>query len=122
MDHSKECLERTAKVMILIAEWTAKWPDYCTKCDGRGEFVYSFDPSPAGVSLSPGTLEDVEPCGQCTEQGICARCGEAGLNPETGEGPCSHCGWNYDDCLPHMPECFCWAADVLLDGGWAELL
>lgn len=108
MEHSVECLERMARAVKLRTAWLSEWPDYCRHCHGQGAHYYTFDPSPTGVSLSAGTMEDAEPCDQCTEQGICARCGKAGLDPETGEGPCSHCGWNYDDGVPEMPECFCW--------------
>jgi len=103
-----ECKERTKKAEAAIETWKAKWPNYCRKCEGAGDFCYSFDPSPSGVALSPGWLEDCEPCPNCTEKGICARCGANGLNPDTGEGPCQVCGWNYDDMLQSMPECFCW--------------
>lgn len=44
-----------------------------------------------------------EPCDNCAAIGKCGRCGLAGLTSEergddtTGDGPCTFCGWNYDD-------------------------
>lgn len=108
MNCTSQCIENTKRYEKLLAEWTERWPKHCKNCAGWGGFSSSFDPSPAGVSLSSGTMEDAEPCPECTEKGVCARCGAKGLNPETGEGPCSLCGWDYDDGEPSKPECFCW--------------
>ena len=41
----------------------------CETCEGRGWVSVRFDPSPAGVALSPGWMEDVEPCPDCNPNG-----------------------------------------------------
>ena len=53
--------------------------------------------SPFGSGLN-WPMDGAEPC-ECVEEGICPRCGKHSLN-EDGEGPCTRCGWNYDDMLP----------------------
>jgi len=49
---------------------------YCRSCLGRGEWRESYDPSPSGVGLSPGSMWDVGPCG-CIDHELprCPRCG-----------------------------------------------
>ncbi len=90
-----------------LAEWQAKWPAACEECGGWGGESYSYDPSPAGVSLAPGSMTGFEPCGAagCVFDGNCARCMRPTLSEipgvfDEGEGPCKHCGWNYDDGAP----------------------
>ncbi|WP_422928596.1 hypothetical protein [Singulisphaera sp. PoT] len=97
-----------------IAAWDARWPNHCKACGGTGGSSSAYDPSPAGVSLSPGHFYDFEPCEACAGSGICPRCGTAGLTSEergddsTGDGPCSACGWNGSrDMPPADPECWC---------------
>ena len=108
---TKECKRNRARAEQLRQEWKEKWPKYCTKCEGWGGFWYSFDPSPAGVSLSSGTLEDFDPCPDCYENGICPRCGEPGFEGEEYGGPCQKCGWDFSIAcgLPAEAECWCWA-------------
>lgn len=81
-------------------EWRVKWPNHCEACGGWGGQHYAYDPSPAGVGLSPGCMYDVDVC-EALPPKTCHRCGEAGLD-EDGDGPCSNCGWNYDDGLRDM--------------------
>lgn len=40
-----------------------------------------------------------DPCEATERIETCHRCGLDGL-AEDGEGPCTHCGWNYDDGEP----------------------
>lgn len=108
MECTNTCKANRARYEQLLAEHVTKWPDYCRCCDGWGQFTYSYDPSPKGVSLSSGWLEDAEPCPDCVEKGVCARCGKDGLGLES-EGPCLYCNWDYDNGLPTEPECWCWA-------------
>lgn len=75
--------------------WERQWPNHCKTCEGHGVFTGTTK-----VDFGPGGLPDADPCHDCTEKGICARCGEPGLDRETGEGPCTNCGWNYDDAAP----------------------
>lgn len=111
--------------ILWQARWQARWPNSCSHCEGNGGFYSSYDPSPSGVSLSPGSIMDWDPCPDCTEKGICPRCGNdlpliAYKDDETGEWavdpdetdankPCLRCGWNPnapDFCPPEM-ECWC---------------
>lgn len=68
-------------------EYDRVWPNHCSNCDGWGVFYSKYDPSPAGVSLSPGYMVDVEVCEKCIDQGICPRCGEHTIVPETKKKP-----------------------------------
>ncbi len=99
--------EAYEKYQKALAEWQAKWPNACKKCGGWGGHTYKYDPSPAGVSLSPGCMTDFDPCEApgCISEGNCARCGKPALSTipgvcEEGEGPCKECGWNYNDGEP----------------------
>lgn len=132
--HSKTCTTATMLHERLRTAFALMWNDYCTTCNGLGGSVYYYDPSPAGISLGSGWMEDFNPCPDCLEQGKCPRCGvvsENGFADESGE--CPKCGWNADhadhhsrllllsadniavQCLvvdnmsaiPPAPECFC---------------
>lgn len=83
--------EWAAKMVPLQAAYVAKYPNYCKTCGGFGVHCWE-ERHDAGYPGEPMS----EPCDACTGQGICARCGEKGLD-EDGNGPCTHCGWNYDD-------------------------
>lgn len=104
MKHTADCTQKTAETEQIRREWVSKWPKYCRTCGGNGLI---HDPGyfdyRAGVGLPPS----YEPC-ECTESCRCARCGEIALKDETAEGPCTNCGWNYDDALPYVHECYCW--------------
>jgi hypothetical protein len=69
------------------------WPKHCKTCHGAGGHSWNecHDRGYPGEPMS-------EPCADCTEKDICARCGEQTLTE--GEGPCSACGWNYDSERP----------------------
>ncbi len=76
------------------AEFSKLWPDHCKKCGGWGLHSYT-----EMHGFNHGSGEDfADPC-ECVESGKCARCGKPGLVEDDGEGPCSFCGWNYDDGL-----------------------
>lgn len=71
----------------------------CKKCLGYGFVVYSYDPSAAGVSLSPGKMLDINVC-SCVEDGWCPKCGK--LIPYYQWQHCDACGWTWkgdDDSL-----------------------
>lgn len=90
--HTPECEEN---LRLVYEPWVEKWPKYCGDCGGAGRF------HDWGDMYTPPSDE---PCDMCTCIGVCARCGERGLT-EDGEGPCSRCGWNYDDAIPY--KCIC---------------
>jgi len=104
-EHTAECQERTRKLERARDGWIQKWPDYCKACNGWGGAGYSYDPSPAGVSLGSGMLEDFDTC-QCTDNGICARCAGA----VDDDGSCPHCGAEVlADGMPSVDDyCGCW--------------
>lgn len=62
-------------------QYAQRWPNYCHHCEGEGIRTYSFDPSPAGVSLSPGVMYDSDPCPKCLEESRCPRCAKNLLGP-----------------------------------------
>lgn len=125
MNHTDECVQATEAAQKAQEAWAAQWPNHCKTCKGVGGWVDTFDPSPAGVPLGAGVMHDCDPCPDCVERGICPRCGQPGLTDEergddsTGEGPCKQCGWNHDDALPELPECWC-DARQLYEQVWAE--
>ena len=76
-----------------------------------------IDPSPSGVSLSPGYMEDWDPCTECVEQNKCPRCGGplTGKRNEPDTLYCRKCRWNSDEKfegIPERPECDCYYAQV----------
>ena len=50
----------------------------CKACGGKGYVEYWDDPSPAGVSLSPGGMMFTESCPECTKDDVCPQCGHKG--------------------------------------------
>jgi len=99
--HSAECMENSTKAMELIRLWENQWPNFCMSCYGNGVHVHYESHGFRGGGREMIT----DPC-TCTELGKCARCGEMGLNSDTGEGPCRFCKWNYDDSRPAEWECY----------------
>lgn len=88
--------------------------------NGSGCILYDDDPSPAGISLSPGTYSYADPC-PCVEAGKCPDCGSPligsldDLNTETGqytdelrcggeEGEEEGCGWSWTVALERAAE------------------
>lgn len=84
-----------AELNAQAAEWRQRWPAHCKACGGWGGTAYTEMHGFKGGSGE--TIAD--PCDALPET-TCHRCGAAdGLTAE-GEGPCRHCGWNYDDGDP----------------------
>lgn len=115
--HSPSCKALHDKWLKDKKEYEEKWPGYCRKCGGWGGHYYTFDPSPAGLSLAPGTMTDYDLCSYCLENGICPRCGKATLDEDGNI--CATCGWNSEmSGIMEEPECWCelerfYAADDL---------
>ncbi|MEK6860492.1 MAG: hypothetical protein AABY07_00845 [Nanoarchaeota archaeon] len=116
MTHSQQCIKNQAKTEKEREEYLKRYPNYCRKCNGEGGESFSYDPSPAGVSLSPGFMIEFEPCDTCTEKGICARCGY--IYPEVldddnyyqiDDEKCPVCQFEAGKTYP-IPshECFCY--------------
>lgn len=80
------------------AAWLATWPNHCQHCSGWGQRAAS-QTHPYGGTTATETF--TEPCEATDDARTCHRCAAPGLD-ENGEGPCTVCGWNYDDGLPGM--------------------
>lgn len=76
--HTYSCLLSQARYEAERKLYERVWPNYCHECGGMGGFWTEYDPSPAGISLSPGTMRDFDPCECVSPQGItrarCPRC------------------------------------------------
>jgi len=69
--------------------WRDLWPNHCKHCGGWGGAIYP------DTRHEPGGFDICE----ALPAEKCHRCGQDGLN-EDSEGPCTVCGWNYDDGEP----------------------
>lgn len=108
--HTKECNTAFAAHEKAVSEYEAKWPNYCRKCKGWSGFWSSYDPSPSGVALAPGSMLDFDTCPECWDKGKCARCSGHVDTDAWDEGDvCPGCGFIFggDDGLPAEPECWC---------------
>lgn len=112
MNHTEECQKQIDERMAAREAWIKLWPNYCKTCGGAGAHYSTYDPSPAGVSLSPGSMVDVDICQDCAEKGICARCGEQVWDSDNIEYPCTKCGWDGKEGMPSEPECYCYFMDT----------
>ena len=75
MKHSDGCLAHQVEMKRVHDEWVAKWPNYCRKCGGAGEFIYQENQAPFGSGCV--WLETLsEPCEECLGNGHCPRCGK----------------------------------------------
>ena len=103
-----------------VGAYIAAWPSYCQSCSGWGGKTTSYDPSPAGISLSPGYMTDYDPCGECVEKDICPRCANTSVrlieHDKKGDHyACLVCAWveQEDEGAPldppDSPECDCWS-------------
>lgn len=117
--HTRACWKSLQERQAMIDEDTRRWPNFCRKCHGAGVLVSHDDPSPAGVSLSPGSFIWEDPCTACVEQGKCPRCGAQGFPGGDDEadtltlGPCPSCGYTRKDAwCPPPAECTC---DLMCD-------
>lgn len=77
-------------------EWRGKWPKHCRSCGGWGGKNH-VQSQPYGSATAGESLLD--PCAATTDARICHRCGKEGLTVD-GDGPCQHCGWDFDDGDP----------------------
>lgn len=97
----------SCRLDVLRCRWRRflfwiRFPNYCRSCDAEGG-----SGSPGGYMCPPefdvcegdARFAGDEDCSRCH------RCGDRGLT-EDGDGPCSKCGWNYDDAAPSVEGCF----------------
>lgn len=72
------------------AEWAARWPNHCWRCDGRGwENVL--------VGCGEECEVEGETCSGCVDQRHCPRCGGALTDFACG------CGWSINSDAGGMP-------------------
>ena len=111
IEHNKNCKYEERKKEFDA--WRTEHPCHCQKCMGWGWVFYDYDPSPAGVSLSSGSMQDCDPC-ECIENDICPVCGQLGLQWRNDDMNCKCDACDYDDehpektAPPSEPECYCW--------------
>jgi len=109
MNHTKSCQAHTERVNQAIAEYEAKWPDHCRKCNGAGLLV-SYQSVPYGMGSTNMEVDDY--CSTCIEEGKCPRCGKTVFSEEDFDGEilsCSQCGWDESvGGCPELDDCGCW--------------
>jgi hypothetical protein len=82
-----------AQAEIEAKAWREKWPDACARCHGAGAFYSGGNYwQPPDVDICPRLEND--------ETRTCCRCGQPDALDEDLNGPCRHCGWDYDDREP----------------------
>lgn len=93
--HSEACDKDSAAAKAAHEAYFVQWPNACRKCSSWGGHGSSYDPSPSGVGLSPGSMYDFDPCDDCWGKMKCSRCGLDPAWPEDsdGSGACPSCGW-----------------------------
>lgn len=112
--HLDECDRMRKRWEEQVKAFEVRYPNYCCDCQGWGYFMWSFDPSPAGVALGSGWLTDAEPCESCEGREtdpVCALCGTP-LDYHEIEGWHRVCGCP-DEGLPAEPDCFCWNTELI---------
>lgn len=115
MEHKQACEAARQEYLRKLAEWEAKYPNYCRNCGGAGSVLVTENYAPHGArSAWPCTFEDV--C-DCVIEGRCPRCGatlpESNPDAEPGLELCLQCSWDATTPLKeqqHAPEweCTCW--------------
>jgi hypothetical protein len=81
----------------MAAAWREKWPGHCKACHGWGGKSFTERHGFKGG----GGEQMFDECQAIEDARVCHRCGCLGLDV-AGEGPCSACGWNYDDGEPTL--------------------
>lgn len=115
MTHTFECSIASASRQLQINAYRMLWPNHCRECHGVGGHFDTYDPSPGGVALSPGTMIDFDPCHWCLEEARCPRCatryGGQLADELIEDGLCIACGWDGQSNASFEPppyECGCW--------------
>lgn len=98
-DADYEEIERRiiAHTVMAAEAWRQTWFNACPCCHGWGGFA-GRQGHPYGSTVAYEETFDV-----CDELPVtqCHRCGEHGLDQDSN-GPCTYCGWNYDDGEPTL--------------------
>jgi hypothetical protein len=104
--HTESCYNNIVITEKARADFRAKWPKSCLKCQATGWISWTENGAPFGEGYWPMPMTDI--CPDCIEKGICPRCGFTGsLNEEGTE--CCDCGWTSEttDPMPDEPACSC---------------
>ena len=121
--HKSSCYQVRARIELERHWYMTAWPNYCIECGGWSGFWSSYDPSPAGVSLGAGSIQDFETCGRCYDKELCPRCGhylayvsdmQHGPDQDGDYTVCTSCGWRDDqeiEGIAEHDECECWELD-----------
>lgn len=114
MKHTQACEETVKRYQREREAYEETWPNHCSACGGWGGKISFYDPSPAGVALAPGTMQDFDTCPSCIENGKCSRCGQQTFTSDEVTS-CTGCGFdlNKPDGTPEAPECYCWEDEQL---------
>lgn len=109
LDHTKGCNHSFELHDTLVADYEQLYPNYCRTCQGWGGRWSKYDPSPSGVALSPGYMEEFDPCPDCLDKMKCPRCGGNVYHDEENYEVCPICLFKTEetDGLPQPPECYC---------------
>jgi hypothetical protein len=75
------------------AQWCTTWPNHCKVCGGWGTFTFYES---HGFRCG-GREQLTDLCERMPSERHCHRCAAADALADDGAGPCSACGWNYDD-------------------------
>ncbi len=87
--------QRAEQVASAAAAWRKAWPAHCPACGGWGGSGFT-----EMHGFKGGSGEQLfDRCGALPDAATCHRCGQDGL-AEDGDGPCAHCGWDYNDGVP----------------------
>ena len=114
VDHKATCATTQARCEKDRGAWRQRWPSHCPDCEGWGGDTFRYDPSPPGVCLSSGYMEEFEFCAECVCQGKCPRCGvnvwTEDADFRADELTCPECGFvvDKDEGMPKAFECSCW--------------
>lgn len=120
MKHTDYCTTSCISHQKEVEEFEKNHPNYCRHCDGWGVYFSTYDPSPSGVSLSPGTMLDCDVCPECVDKNLCPLCmieTVPVVGHEDNERVCLTCNWKEDnenhEGLSDGPECHCYLENVV---------
>jgi len=113
--HTKLCKKNFDLWDANARKYGYDWPNYCRVCGGWGGTYSAYDPSPSGVSLSPGHMWEAEPCPECMDKFKCPRCAGQLEDKDFDNDTCPHCGLDFKegDGIPQPPGCICPALSIL---------